>query len=457
MKKYFGTDGIRGCVGQAPMTSEQILKLGWAAGIVFASINGNKTKIAIGKDTRISGTVLELVLQAGLVSAGVDVLLLGTISTPAIAFLTRDLGVNAGIVISASHNPFQDNGIKFFDSEGYKLSDELELKIEAQWEKTFSMVEPKKLGKIQRQQDVVDRYLHFCLKTFPKNLSLKGIKLVIDCANGSTYHSAPAVFKFLEAEVIEMSVKPDGFNINDHCGSTYPETLIKKVLQTKADFGIAFDGDGDRVIMVDTKGEIYDGDDLLFIIAKWYAVHKRLTGGIVGTVMSNSGLENALKALGLAFTRTAVGDHHVLECAKEKGWNLGGESSGHILCLEYSTTGDGVLTALQVLAASLSSGLSLAQLTEEMIKYPQILLNVPLPSLESSGIIMTPTMQEKLLDTPILKTAIQDAERLLQGEGRVLIRASGTEPIIKVMVEGRDKKLVQAIAQQLVSIIEKIM
>jgi phosphoglucosamine mutase len=465
MKKYFGTDGIRGPVGQIPITAEWVLKLGWAAGSVFAESGKTRTlperersiqrtRVIIGKDTRISGYLLESALQAGLISAGVDILLLGPLPTPAIAFLIRDLQADAGIVISASHNPYQDNGIKFFDAKGYKLSDEIELSIETKWEDNFSTVNSEQLGKAERVRDAEERYIHFCKSQFPESLNLKGLKIILDCANGATYRVAPIIFQSLGAEITVLSNTPDGFNINDHCGSMHTERLAKTVVENRADLGIAFDGDGDRVLMVDNNGEIVDGDELLFIIAKWYVSSKRLKGGIVGTYMSNLGLEEAIQNLGLSFIRTSVGDQYILKKALEKGWNLAGESSGHIICLESNTTGDGIISALQVLAASLSLGKPIAELKKGMTKYPQTLINVPLNSNKASSPV-TQEMKEATLQNPEIKNAITETEQRLLGKGRVLVRASGTEPIIRVMVEGQDANLIQDMAQQLASRIKK--
>lgn len=459
MKNYFGTDGVRGPVGTVPITADWVLKLGWAAGYVFAARknhndHASRATILIGKDTRVSGYLLEAALQAGLISAGVDILLLGPLPTPAIAFLIRDSNASAGIVISASHNPFYDNGIKFFNAEGYKLSDEIELLIEEKWEEPFITVESKKLGKVLRVRDAEERYIHFCKNTFPKNLSLKTLKIVLDCANGATYRVAPIIFESLGAEVIKLGVNPDGFNINELCGSTHPELLVKTVLENKASLGIAFDGDGDRVIMVDANGEILDGDELLFIIAEWYMSTKRLKGGVVGTTMSNIGLEYALKDLGVEFVRSQVGDQHVLEKALEKGWNLAGESSGHIICLESNTTGDGIISALQVLAASLSLNKSIMELKKGIVKYPQVLINVTL-SRKDTAEILSLKVKENILDNPLVRAAIVKAEEELKGRGRVLIRASGTEPVIRVMVEGIDLTLVQTMAEKLANTIKE--
>lgn len=454
MKKYFGTDGIRGRVGELPISADWILKLGWAAGRVLGSISkSQKTKVVIGKDTRVSGYLLESALQAGLSSAGIDILLLGPIPTPAIAFLTRDLNADAGIVISASHNPYDDNGIKFFDSKGYKLSDKIESFIEAQLEQDFSTVDPSLLGKALRIRDTDERYIKFCVNTFPKELNLKTMKLIVDCAHGSTYRVAPLIFKLLGAEVIEMNTKPNGFNINDHCGSTYPSPLAEQVLAHKADLGIAFDGDGDRVLIIDQNGEILDGDELLYIITKWYASTNRLKGGVVGTVMSNYGLEEAIERLGLPFIRSAVGDHAVLEMALEKGWNLGGESSGHIICLDCNSTGDGIVSALQVLAASLSLQQSLSELKKEIMKYPQTLINVPVLEITKGSPLLN---RDNILEHNGVQSAIVETENLLRGCGRLLVRPSGTEPLIRILVEGQDGALVQNIAEKLANQLKKI-
>jgi phosphoglucosamine mutase len=457
MKKYFGTDGIRGRVGEAPITADWILKLGWALGSVLTKIHSktknpleNRCKVLIGKDTRVSGYLFESALEAGLSSAGVDTLLVGPMPTPGIAYLTRALRASSGIVISASHNPYYDNGIKFFSAEGSKLPDEMELAIEAALECPMQMVDSRKLGKAQRVQHAEGRYIEFCKNTFPSSLDLQGIKLVLDCANGATYRVAPAVLRELGAEVIEMGITPDGYNINDQCGSTHPDLLSKKVLQEKADVGIALDGDGDRLIMVDHKGEIVDGDEILFIIAKWYADTNRLTGGVVGTLMSNYGLELAFKESGIAFSRVAVGDRHIMELLKKNTWNLGGESSGHIICLDANSTGDGIVSALKVLAVMALSKQSLFDLKQGMTKLPQTLINVPVASNSTQN-----NSKASGIEHPSIQAAVESIESRLKGQGRVLLRASGTEPLVRVMVEGRDINLVQALAQELAQVVQE--
>ncbi len=480
MKKYFGTDGIRGRVGKPPISADWILKLGWAVGSVLTdsqkdskeskdfkdskdskdckdSQSSNQSskpprpKVLIGKDTRVSGYLFESALEAGLSSAGVDTLLLGPMPTPAIAYLTRALRASAGIVISASHNTYDDNGIKFFSSAGTKLPDETELAIESYLEKPMVMVDSRSLGKAQRVSDAEGRYIEFCKNTFPSTLDLRNLKIVVDCAHGATYRVAPKVFRELGAEVIEMGVSPDGYNINEGCGSTQPAALAKRVLQERADVGIALDGDGDRLIMIDNHGDILDGDELLFIIGKWYSETNRLVGGIVGTVMSNFGLESAFKNLGIQFSRVKVGDRYILEELKRNDWNLGGESSGHIICLDANTTGDGIVSALRVLAVLLCSDKSLAELKQGMQKYPQTLINVPLSSnaSQSNNSIGIGNIGNNIVEHPAVKKAIQTAESRLNGSGRVLLRPSGTEPLLRVMVEGRDETMVQTIAQEL--------
>lgn len=452
-KKYFGTDGIRGRVGLAPISAEWILKLGWAAGrVLIEQAKQQKStagcKVLIGKDTRISGYLFESALEAGLSSAGVDIVLLGPMPTPAIAYLTRALRANAGIVISASHNPYYDNGIKFFTQEGSKLPDELEFAIEAKLDESMLMVDSKDLGKAQRLRDAEGRYIEFCKNTFPNQFNLNGLKIVIDCANGATYRVAPSVFRELGATVIEMGIKPDGLNINDQCGSTYPNHLADKVLSTNADVGIALDGDGDRIIMVDNKGHIVDGDELLFVIAKWYAETERLKGGVVGTLMSNFGLEQALKTAGIEFCRAAVGDRHILEMLKKNAWNLGGEASGHIICLDANTTGDGIVSALRVLAVMRYTERSLSELKQGMTKFPQTLINVPLTSQPSLS------LRNDIFENPSIKSAIIAAESRLNGQGRVLLRSSGTESVVRVMVEGQDSAIVQAVANELAQVVQ---
>jgi phosphoglucosamine mutase len=446
MKKYFGTDGIRGRVGEAPISADWILKLGWALGRVLIENQDSelhtRTQVLIGKDTRISGYLFESALEAGLTSAGVDTLLLGPMPTPAIAYLTRALRADAGIVISASHNPYYDNGVKFFTYQGLKFSDEMELAIEAKLEEKMMTVDSKSLGKAQRLRDAEGRYIEFCKNTFSNQLTLHGYKVVVDCANGATYRVAPSVFRELGAEVIEIGVKPDGFNINDHCGATHPALLAEIVVKEQADVGIALDGDGDRLIMVDHQGEIVDGDELLFIIAKWYADTQRLKGGVVGTVMSNLGLELALKALGIEFARVPVGDRHILEMLKNKDWNLGGESSGDLLCLDANSTGEGNVSALRILAVMCDAGSSLNELKRGMVKLPQTLINVPV------------ALRANVAEHPSVKAAISAAESRLCGQGRILLRSSGTEPVVRVMVEGQDSTLIQSVAQELADVVQ---
>jgi len=433
-RQFFGTDGIRGKVGEAPINAEFVLKLGWAAGRVLTK--GTSGKVLIGKDTRISGYMFESALQAGLSAAGVDVRLLGPMPTPAIAYLTRTLHAQAGIVISASHNPYYDNGIKFFAGDGSKLPDEVELAIEEEMANELVTVDSARLGKAERLNDASGRYIEFCKSTIAGSLQLKGLKIVVDCAHGASYLVAPSVFSELGAEVIRICTSPDGLNINRDCGSTAPKAMQSAVLEHGADLGIGLDGDGDRVIMVDHKGELLDGDELLFIIARSRLQYDGYTGGVVGTLMSNLGLEQALQHLGIAFKRAAVGDRYVLAMLKQQGWVIGGESSGHILCLDRLTTGDGIIAALQVLAMMLMSECSLNELKVGMNKLPQCMINVPL-------------MGRVDINSEAISTAVTDVENLLNGLGRVLLRPSGTEPVIRVMVEGRDAQQVKALASQL--------
>ncbi|MCK5729070.1 MAG: phosphoglucosamine mutase [Methylococcales bacterium] len=434
-KKYFGTDGIRGKVGEYPITADFLLKLGWAIGRVFAE-EGNGF-VLVGKDTRISGYMFESALQAGLSASGVDTHLLGPMPTPAIAYLTRTLRASAGIVISASHNPYYDNGIKIFSAEGTKLPDELEHKIEEYLDRPVTTVESALLGKAKRIEDAAGRYIEFCKSTIPSKLSLRGLKIVIDCANGATYHIAPHVLEELGADVVKVAVKPDGVNINENCGATKPQSIIKKVLKTKADLGITLDGDGDRVIMVDHKGEIVDGDELIFIIAKSRLGKGTQKGPVVGTLMSNLGMEHGLKKLGLDFIRANVGDRYVIEKLKEHDGMLGGEGSGHIICLDRISTGDGIIAALQVLTEMQQSGHSLHKLKQGMQKYPQMLINVKV------------ARRVNPMEIPAIKKAVESVELALGDEGRVLLRASGTEPLIRVMVEGVDEEKVKNHAKQL--------
>lgn len=441
-RKYFGTDGIRGTVGTPPITPDFVLKLGWAAGQVLKNGYNKNNNVLIGKDTRISGYMFESALQAGLSAAGMDIRLLGPMPTPAIAYLTRTFHAVAGIVISASHNPFADNGIKFFSTNGTKLPDDLELAIEAEMEKPMQTVEPDRLGKAQRIDDAAGRYIEFCKSTIPYEITLKGLKIVVDCAHGATYHIAPSVFRELGANVETIGTQPNGLNINAGYGATNPQTLQNAVLYQNADLGIALDGDGDRVVMVDAKGDIIDGDELLFIIAQ--ARHKagRLQEPVVGTVMSNLGLEQALEKQGISFKRAAVGDRYVLEMLQQDGGNLGGESSGHIICLDRTTTGDGIITALQVLAVCVQTGLPLHVLKAGMQKCPQHMINVPIrPGLE-------------ITSRSSVQTAMREAEQQLNKQGRILLRPSGTEPLIRVMVEGIDVQQVETVAYQLAEVVK---
>lgn len=444
MKKYFGTDGIRGRVGESPISADWILKLGWAVGCVIKTKNPEKARVLIGKDTRISGYLFESALEAGLSSAGVDTLLLGPMPTPGIAYLTRALRVSIGIVISASHNPYYDNGIKFFSAEGTKLPDELELAIEAALESPMVTVDSRALGKAVRVRDAEGRYVEFCKNTFPSPLDLRGIKVVIDCAHGATYKIAPSVFRELGADVIEIGVNPDGFNINEGYGSTHPTRVAQEVVRSNAHVGIALDGDGDRVIMVDHTGAIVDGDELLFIIGKWYAQTERLRGGVVGTTMSNYGLEEAFHIGGIPFCRAQVGDRYVFEMLKKNAWNLGGESSGHIICLDANTTGDGIVSALRILAVMRFTELSLQELKQGMTKYPQRLINVPV------------TTRSHIIEHPTVRSAIKAIENRLQGQGRVLLRTSGTEPVVRVMVEGQDAVTVENLAEELAETVKSV-
>jgi phosphoglucosamine mutase len=434
-KRYFGTDGIRGRVGSKMMTPEFVLKLGWAAGRVL--VQDNRHSVLIGKDTRISGYMLESALQAGLSAAGIDIRLVGPMPTPGIAYLTSTLRASAGIVISASHNPYYDNGIKFFSGDGTKLPDEIELAIEAELDKPMETVDSADLGKAERITDAAGRYIEFCKSTIPARTVLHGLKIVVDCANGATYHIAPHVFEELGAEVIRIGTSPDGLNINANCGATSPQSLSNVVLSNQAHIGIALDGDGDRLIMVDHKGEIVDGDEAIYILARSTQTEGRCAGGVVGTLMSNLGLELALKELGIPFERAPVGDRYVMELLMQKGWKLGGESSGHIICLDRTSTGDGIVSALQILYAMSVSGKSLHELKQGMIKMPQTLVNVPMSSkLDIEG-------------SPSIQQSVADVEATLGDEGRVLLRPSGTEPLVRVMVEGRDERQVRSLAQQI--------
>lgn len=446
-KQYFGTDGIRGRVGESVINPEFVMKLGYAAGRVLASQEqlpkGQRPTVLIGKDTRISGYMLEAALEAGLSAAGVDVLLTGPMPTPAVAYLTRALRAQAGIVISASHNPYYDNGIKFFSAQGTKLPDDVEFAIEAEIAKPMQVMESARLGKAKRVDDAAGRYVEFCKSTFPHHLDLRGLKIVLDCAHGATYHVAPDVFHELGAEVIAIGNQPDGLNINENVGSTHPEALQKAVVEYKADLGIAFDGDGDRVMMVDGAGQLLDGDQLLYIIAMGLYARGKLKGGVAGTLMTNLALEHALQKHQIPFGRAKVGDRYVLELLQSKNWKLGGENSGHILTLDKHTSGDAIIAALQVLHSLRESGKTLQELGQGLTLYPQVLINI--------------TTKEKLdLQKEAVQAAVHKAESALNGEGRVLLRASGTEPKIRVMVEGLDQALVQTQAEALATVIRQL-
>jgi len=440
-KQYFGTDGIRGTVGNAPITPDFMLKLGWAAGRVFAEQGNGRNKILIGKDTRISGYMFEAALEAGITAAGVDISLLGPMPTPAIAYLTRTLRAQAGIVISASHNAYHDNGIKFFSGEGVKLGDDIELAIEAQLSQSVSTVPSQQLGKASRVGDAAGRYIEFCKSTVGPSLKFNGLKIVVDCAHGSTYHIAPAVFEELGATVKAIGVNPDGLNINLESGSTSPQRLSEAVLEEEADLGIAFDGDGDRVIMVDHQGKIVDGDQILYVIARDRRRQNIDFGGVVGTAMSNLGLELALDALSVPFARAKVGDRYVMEELTRRGWRLGGESSGHIICLDITTTGDGIVSALQAVASIIHCEQSLAELCSKMDKLPQSMVNVKL------------ARKVDISENKAVRSAISNVEAKLGKSGRVLLRPSGTEPVVRVMVEGEDASTVEELAQELSEVV----
>lgn len=442
-RKYFGTDGIRGRVGEHPITADFMLKLGWAAGKVLTRDAKGPKHVLIGKDTRVSGYMFESALEAGLIAAGVNVDLLGPMPTPAISYLTRAFRASAGIVISASHNPTEDNGIKFFSADGYKLPDKVELEIEALIDQPLITNDSYNLGKARRINDATGRYVEFCKGTLPSNFNLAEYKIVIDCAHGATYNAAPKVFQELGAATITMGNKPDGFNINQDCGSTHMEGLCKRVLEEQADFGIAFDGDGDRVMFVDSAGHIVDGDELIYIIAQHQHHSARGCAGVAGTLMSNLGLEQALNGLNIPFYRTAVGDRYVVEALKERGWSLGGENSGHVLCSDLNTTGDGIVAALQVIRALSDSGKTLTELKSQMTKFPQILVNVRLPK------------KVDISKNATINAAVVDAERVLDGTGRVLLRPSGTEPLIRVMAEGENQALVQQQVDTIARVVEE--
>ncbi|MCL9773348.1 phosphoglucosamine mutase [Vibrio methylphosphonaticus] len=432
-RRYFGTDGVRGKVGQYPITPDFVLKLGWAAGRVLAK-QGTK-KVIIGKDTRISGYMLESALEAGLSAAGLKAIFTGPLPTPAVAYLTQTFRAEAGIVISASHNPYYDNGIKFFSSEGTKLPDAIELAIEAELDKDIECVESSQLGKASRLNDAAGRYIEFCKSTFPHDLDLSGVKIVIDCAHGATYKIAPAVFSELGADLVVMGAEPDGTNINDKVGATDVAALQARVLEEQAVLGLAFDGDGDRIIMVDHLGNKVDGDQIAYIIARDALRRGELKGGVVGTLMTNLGMENGLKQLGIPFVRAAVGDRYVMEQLLEKNWRIGAENSGHVILLDKVTTGDAIVAGLQVLASVVGSKMSLNELASGMTLYPQVLINV-----RFSG-------DANPLEADAVKQAVLKVESDLGDKGRVLLRKSGTEPLLRVMVEGEDDALVNQSAQ----------
>lgn len=438
-RKYFGTDGIRGRVGEGNITPDFALKLGWAAGRVLGEGRGGT--VLIGKDTRISGYMFESALEAGLVAAGMDILLLGPMPTPAIAYLTRTLRGAVGIVISASHNSYEDNGLKFFSQNGGKIPADVEMAIERELEKPLRTVGPAELGKVRRVDDARGRYIEFCKSTIPASMSFRSLKLVVDCANGATYHVAPDVFSELGAEVVAIGDEPDGFNINRGVGSTNPAAISEAVLREGADLGVAFDGDGDRVMMVDAAGNLIDGDQLIYIIAKSRLAQQCLGGEVVGTLMSNLGLEHALERLGVGFSRTKVGDRYVMERLKQTDGVLGGEPSGHIICRDRTSTGDGIIAALQVLAALNDTGRSLGEFAGEVQRYPQQLINVRLDA------------QREIVGLPEVQDAVKSAEQELNERGRVLLRPSGTEPLIRVMVEGVDDAQVASIANHLADVV----
>lgn len=440
-RKFFGTDGIRGRVGEPPITPEIVLRLGWAAGRVLGARGDGRGKVIIGKDTRVSGYLLESALEAGLSAAGVDVSLLGPMPTPGIAYLTRTARARAGAVISASHNPYHDNGIKFFSPDGCKLPDDVELAIERELESPLRTVAADRLGKAERFADAAGRYIEYCKSTVPHRMTLDGLKLVLDCANGAAYHIAPSVFEELGAQVVTVADEPDGFNINRGCGSTQPELMQRTVVEQGADLGIALDGDGDRVVMADAAGERVDGDQILYILSLARQGSRRLMGGVVGTLMSNLGLEQALARHQIPFCRSQVGDRYVLAALQSHGWELGGESSGHIICLDKSTTGDGIIAALEVLAVMVESGRSLAELKAGMQIYPQRMVNVRVSG--NGGAPFDPSGDARV------QAALRDVEQILAGRGRVLLRNSGTEPLVRVMVEGEDPQEVERLSQVL--------
>ncbi|MBU3058315.1 phosphoglucosamine mutase [Pseudomonas indica] len=441
-RKYFGTDGIRGHVGQFPITPDFMLKLGWAAGMAFRK--QGRCRILIGKDTRISGYMFESALEAGLSAAGADVMLLGPMPTPAIAYLTRTFHAEAGIVISASHNPHHDNGIKFFSGQGTKLPDEVESMIEALLDQPMTVVESAQLGKVSRINDAAGRYIEFCKSSVPSSTDFAGLKLVIDCAHGATYKVAPSVFRELGAHVSVLSAQPNGLNINDQCGSTHMETLQAEVVAQQADLGIAFDGDGDRVLMVDHTGGVVDGDELLYLIARDLMERGKLQGGVVGTLMSNLGLELALEELNIPFVRAKVGDRYVMAELLARNWQLGGENSGHLVCCQHTTTGDAIIAALQVLLALRRRGQTLAEARQGLRKCPQVLVNVRFGGGEDP------------VEHPAVQEACARVTERMAGRGRVLLRKSGTEPLVRVMVEGDDETQVRGYADELAKLVSSV-
>ena len=444
-RKYFGTDGVRGTVGQAPMTADFVLRLGYAAGkVLIERRKGPSTvrpAVLIGKDTRISGYMLEAALEAGFSAAGVDVRLCGPLPTPGVAYLTRALRLMAGVVISASHNAYPDNGIKFFSGDGFKLPDDFEAEMEKALEFTMGCNSAAQLGRAKRIDDASGRYIEFCKSTFPAELDLKGMKIVVDCAHGAAYHVGPHVFHELGADVVPIGVSPDGFNINDMCGATSPDQLVMEVKRNKADYGVALDGDADRIVMVDSEGRVYDGDELLYAVVKHRAGREKVAG-VAGTLMTNLGMEQAIGRMGIPFGRAKVGDRYVLEMLREKGWLYGGENSGHIICLDKHTTGDGLVSALQVLTSIRESGRTLAELTADLALYPQVLVNVKI----ARGFDWK--------SHPSIAKAQAEVEAALAGRGRVLLRPSGTEPVLRVMVEGEPRAAIESGAQAIAAAVK---
>jgi len=447
-RKYFGTDGVRGRVGEHPITPQFMMHLGYAAGKVLANaehMQSERPGVLIGKDTRISGYMLESALEAGLIAAGIDVYLAGPVPTPAVAYLTRALRLQAGIVISASHNPFEDNGIKFFSGSGAKLPDETERAIEAELDNPMQTNTSENLGKAKRIDDAAGRYIEFCKSTFPCEMNLRGLKVVVDSAHGAAYHIARHVFHELGAEVVAIGAEPDGKNINDGYGATKPANLQKAVVEHKADLGIALDGDGDRLIMTDGTGKLYDGDQLLYVIARHRQAQGTMKGGVIGTLMTNLAFEHAMQKIGIPFQRARVGDRYVMELLQQNGWQLGGENSGHIICLDKHSTGDGIISALQVLHALRANGQTLAEAAANLHMYPQTLINVKVTGKAA-----------RLLELQPVKNAVSEAEHALDGKGRVLLRPSGTEPLLRVMVEGEDGELVKRCAEGIAGVVRGV-